>query len=106
MEDKKAESESARYGDRTYVFRVLISSKKRKILSSDISGARIQDFIFVPTRDYFRADNRIPDGMFRRHEEFRNREPLMSSFPCREQCRNPCFAVPRCARFHVESLFS
>ena len=30
VEDKKAESESARYGDRTYVFRVLISSKERK----------------------------------------------------------------------------
>jgi len=52
VEDKKAESESARYGDRTYVFRVLISSKKRKILSSDISGARIQDSLFVSTRDF------------------------------------------------------
>ena len=57
------------------------------ILSSDISGARIQDFIFVPTRDYFRADIRIPDNMFRCHEEFCNREPLMSSSLCREQCR-------------------
>ena len=51
-EDKKAESESARYDDRTYVFRVLNSSKKRKILSSDISGARIQDSLFVSTRDF------------------------------------------------------
>ena len=43
VEDKKAESESARYDDRTYVFCVLISSKKRKTIhiSSQTEGFQI-----------------------------------------------------------------
>ena len=81
MEDKKAESESARYDDRTYVFRVLISSKKRKILRSDISGAKIPDSIFVPTREYFHSDFRIPDIMFRCSDELHNSEFVNVVFP-------------------------